>query len=177
MDNPNVQNTLCQLIEDRGYTRPNISDISEVFIVDNKLLVSFIQDVKLGINSVKNIETNLEEESLKDCIVIYPNTVTSFAKTALSTLETKGYQITTFTINELSFNVTKHVLVPKHILIKSREFKKQLLKQMQCKDSNLPLISINDPVAKYFGASLGDLFKIERVDENAIITPYYRLVV
>lgn len=176
MDNPNVIQTLKEMLHDRGYSTPDDEDISEFFVVDNAILVVFLQEAKLGINSVKSIETILKEEGIYTAIVIYKNSITSFAKSSIQTLETEGFTINLFEVAELVFNVTKHHLVPKHIL-QTKEQKRQLLKQMMCTEKKLPYIFSSDPLAKYYGAKPGDLFFIERRNECGYINPYYRLVV
>lgn len=170
-----VVKTVREMISDRGFEPPEFPDGLETAVVDNALLLYVVKDAKLGINGVKDIETMLKDEQLGICIIVHPNAITSFAKGALGELTGQGYNITIFTTRELTFNVTHHTLVPKHTLM-PRGFRKELARQMQCNERRIPLISVADPVSKYYGASLGDVFKIERRDECVHVSPYFRVV-
>src|SRR3990170_2302502 len=90
--------------------------------------------------------------------------------------------IQTFLYKQLAFNPTRHVWVPRHTLLPSQETNEMLLKH-KIDRSQLPLILVTDPIAKYFGAIPHDVFRIEREDiiTEATRTPtratiYYRLV-
>jgi len=72
-----------------------------------------------------------------------------------------------FLLKELQFNVTKHHMVPKHILLN----KKEAEEIYSAYGINLPLISNNDIVSRYYGANVDNIFKIIR--PNNI---YYRKV-
>lgn len=73
-------------------------------------------------------------------------------------------------------DVKKHELVPKHELL-SEEEKKELLKRLGVKLSDLPKIRISDPAIKNLGAKPGDIVKIYRKSPTAGESIYYRVVV
>ena len=97
--------------------------------------------------------------------VISAGKLTQQAKLRIMEINTH-IPVETFSIGELVVNITKHVLVPKHILLKPEE-KDQLLKRYRIKPSQLPKIFITDPVAKYLGLKRGDVVKIVRFSETA----------
>jgi len=70
-----------------------------------------------------------------------------------------------FIERNLTFNITKHVLVPAHIKLTPKE-KKALLSFHKLTESKLPRIMRSDPVARYYGLCVGDVVRIIRIDEE-----------
>ena len=63
--------------------------------------------------------------------------------------------------DELLFDITKHILVPKHT--KYTEDYDILKKNLMIKHlDKLPFIGFNDPVARFIGLKENDIVKIER---------------
>ena len=73
-------------------------------------------------------------------------------------------------------DITKHELVPKHILLTDKE-KEELLKRYGITLRQLPRMSTSDPIAKLLNCKIGDVVKIIRKSETAGETDYYRVVV
>ena len=67
-----------------------------------------------------------------------------------------------------------HALQPRHIKLKPEEIKK-LLEKYNISRSQLPKIRIDDPALPE-GCVIGDVVKIERIEEEKIVL-YYRVVV
>lgn len=65
----------------------------------------------------------------------------------------------------LMYNPTRHILTPRHILL-SKEDGVRILKEMQVDISHIPIISIEDPISKYYGFPLGGIIKLERDDSD-----------
>ena len=78
---------------------------------------------------------------------------------------------------ELSeIDITKHYLVPKHIIL-SEEEKKELSEKYKVSLSDLPKIKISDPALKNLNAKPGDIVKIIRNNPWIGEEVYYRVVV
>lgn len=68
-----------------------------------------------------------------------------------------------FKIDDLLYNVTKHALVPKHRILTSLE-KTILLRITNIQEEDMHGMHVHDPVARYYGARLGDVFFIQRFE-------------
>jgi DNA-directed RNA polymerase subunit H (RpoH/RPB5) len=91
----------------------------------------------------------------------------------------ENMKISIFIGDHLLFNITKHFLVPKHHLMSEEEYKafvsteKNLLRK-------LPLMFETDPIARFYGAKPGQIFRItrENLSDDSMVrySEFYRLV-
>ena len=81
-----------------------------------------------------------------------------------------------FYYKEMIINITEHYLCPKQVLIGEEEVK-DVLKRYKCNKDQLPRMLRKDAIAKYYGAKIGDVFKIYRKDPTSGISVHYRIVV
>jgi len=80
-------------------------------------------------------------------------------------------------LRELSeIDITKHYLVPKHVIL-SEEEKKELLEKYKVSLLDLPKIKISDPALKNLNVKPGDVVKIIRNNPWIGEEIYYRVVV
>ena len=71
------------------------------------------------------------------------------------------------------FDVTNHILIPKHAKVSERE-KKDIFSKYNITFKELPKISVNDPAIKHLKLSSGDIVKIVRESKTAGEAVYYR---
>ena len=87
----------------------------------------------------------------------------------------ESFKIEHFKESELLVDITEHELVPKHVVLQNAE-KLELLARYKLKESQLPRLQVNDPVARYFGLVRGQVVKIIRPSETAGRYVTYRIV-
>ncbi|PIV69498.1 MAG: DNA-directed RNA polymerase subunit H [Euryarchaeota archaeon CG01_land_8_20_14_3_00_38_12] len=76
----------------------------------------------------------------------------------------------------MKIDVTKHKLVPEHVLLSDTE-SKDVLKKYNVNQNNLPKILVTDPCARMLGAKPGQIVKIIRRSQTAGSFTSYRVVV
>lgn len=186
MDNKskNIRNVILNMLKIRGYVIPeNRKDFTEVnstefltYKIDNekdKIYVFFPETPKVGVNTIREYIKEMDETETNRAIIVVKETITAFAKQVFSEIKPKIIQY--FTEPELAIDITKHILVPKHELV-SNEVKKEIMNIYNLKEYQFHTILGSDPIAKYFGAKKGQLFKVTRPSETAGTYINYRIV-
>lgn len=103
----------------------------------------------------------------------FPGTIILVAREKPGTLALKGLEdaatsIQVFDINELQFNVSKHVLVPKHEPIRRDTEIEEVIRVASVRSKfQLPLIHSTDPMARYLALRPGELVRITRPSPSA----------
>lgn len=163
-----VQNTIFEMLADRGFTKfPKKiesqyleEDTESVFENDDtKVLVLYHPQDSVGVAFVKMCYQKLEEQNIKNLIIVKWGKLTPTAKTTID--EMNDHNIQVFDVEEISNNVTKHVLVPKHELL-TKDETMTLLKKYRSVKTQLPRILKSDPVIRYYGWNKGDIVRIIR---------------
>jgi DNA-directed RNA polymerase subunit H (RpoH/RPB5) len=197
------RHTLLEMLQDRNVDISNYENFSqeELEILFNKLegkagfdvspidmvfpkektVVKYIKN-KLRMKDVKSfiqgmIEENAVEEEGTLILVLFDNLKTDEELELFleGILKASNIYVQIFNIDKLTFNVTKHELVPKHEII-SKEEKDELLKRYNLEtEDQLPIIKKSDPVAKYLGLRIGDVCRIIRRSETYGTYTNYRL--
>lgn len=78
--------------------------------------------------------------------------------------------------NDFLFNIIEHVLVPKHKLLTKTE-KDKFFNDMKNQPKDTEKIPKNDRISRYYKAEIGDIFEIERPNEQSGIETAWRIVV
>ena len=174
--------TVLEMLTDRGYPVPENFNISfddflllleennlDLYLIngeDDSIYVRFLYDYgknltekELG-NMKEEIKEITEDPDIKMIFILKINP----SKNNMETLE-KVKNVEVFWQDRLTFNYTKHDLVPQHIPMKPDEIE-ELLKLKKWKKSQLPKLSRSDPIAKYYGMKSDDVFKIIRQSES-----------
>jgi DNA-directed RNA polymerase subunit H (RpoH/RPB5) len=89
-------------------------------------------------------------------------------------LESKNNEV--FKILEIIRDISKHHLVPRHILMTENDANR-FLEEYKIKKKDMGRIYIDDPMAKYLYAQKDDIIQIIRETMNSGNSTYYRLVV
>jgi len=178
MNKHNVQNVMFEMLEDRGYNLVETMEKEDnqiKFLFEknkDKILVVllFESGKKEFINRLAN---KLNEMKIKNCILILDN-ISSQSKEIIPELKNAGENaifIEIFEFDELSHNVSRNIMVPKHELL-SEEETNILLNEYKIKKTQLPVILDTDPQVRYHGWDVNSVIKITRKDGEI----YYRCV-
>ena len=136
------------------------------------LWVEFSTENNIGIKHMRAFAHTIHSQNFHTGIYICTNPPTPAAMKIVPTVLPSVIEV--FQESDLLVNITKHELVPKHILL-SREEKKKLLERYRLKESQLPRIQGADPVARYYGLKRGQVVKIVRKSETSGRYASYRL--
>lgn len=186
--------TVLEMMNDRGIDYPaslNIEKIEQfrieyysrnidIFInhQGQRIFIKFLINSKIKPNQIKDIieglkTEHLEKETDKLILIIKPKP----NSTILKIIKEKEYRfVEIFWLNNVVFNITKHVLVPKHIKMTEDEIKIIMDKHYILAKSIFPVMNRDDPIARYLNLSSGDLCKIIRKSQTSGEYISYRVV-
>lgn len=137
--------------------------------------VEFLAESSVGIKQMRNFAQYLSENHYHTGILVTSVHITPAALKIIPAVQSET-RIECFMEQDLLVNITHHYLVPKHVLL-SKEERARLLERYRLKDTQLPRIQVQDPVAKYLGLRRGQVVKIIRKSETAGRYASYRLCV
>ena len=165
-----VKNTLFEMFEQRSYVDIK-QDEQYIYAKDTenqtiRVKLDIVQ--KLNVAEMNSIVNELQKDNIFHCIVIFEGTPTPAVKNLISTLPELNINIELFHVENLLFNITKHVLVPKHEKIdkeQQKEFKKKF-------GINIPTLLKSDPITRFYNFKKGDIIRVTR--NNGFIS--YRIV-
>jgi len=176
MANKVFENTL-KMLEDRSYTIDKtlytIDEMVETqfiiipnYIEDKNMAIYFLK-TKIGIKDIKQflVEMEKEEKPVHKIIFIMKYDMSNQGKKELLL---SVFDIEIFNISELVFDVTTHVLVPKHILLTDEQCEQVISKF----GKKLPYIKKTDRICRHYDGKIDQIFEIQRPLEL-----YYRIVV
>ena len=189
-----IRNTVLEMISDRGYIVPESEILTfEEFIIKNsnnnldiyindefkkkQIYVYFHNEQKaFGKKDLLNLFqekiTKYKDEHINLIILLKDKENSSIAK-ELGKEIYKNVEI--FVKKYMIFNYSRHVYVPKHIIL-SPEEEIEVLEKYNTTKGKFPKISKSDPIAKYYGMQTDQICKIIRKSPEVGEYIYYRLV-
>lgn len=172
MDLSIIKKNLMIMLEARKYKFVEKNEEENYMIYTNnknkKVIIFFANYTnKSNKEYVRNIIIKTEEMEIDHLILVNEDSLTPSAN---KYIQAHPMKIEFFLFEELKFNITKHKLVPKHILLSTKE-SSEIVDYYGKK--NLPQIKQKDPISRYFNAEIGQIFRIYR-NEGGI---FYRLVI
>jgi len=160
--------TLCRMLIERKYTKKSIDEIFNKLspMLNEDEILFTLDDKKYGIKFISAFLTTIKKEaSIENFLSKNADTHKFIIINKLSDRAIKQileYQNTeVFTITELMIVIIDHDIVPLHILLTEDEKSKYFL-EFNHHPRDMKKILVNDPVARFYGAKVGDLFKIIR---------------
>ena len=156
----NVHTTCVEMLQQRGYEITK--DDEEMFIGkkgSSSIVVFYNTNPKFNVERLQEYISLMEDMSIHHAIVVYKDSVTPVAKKVISELQ--GMVVELFEEKSLRYNITKHRLVPKHILLS----KSECVAFKQKYGLKIPVILTTDPVCRFYNFQRGDIVKIHRLDD------------
>jgi DNA-directed RNA polymerase I, II, and III subunit RPABC1 len=144
-----------------------------------RCLLAWVRDEKIGVKHIKKIYDKMEKENIHDACMLCKYTITVFGKKAIEEFNTtfSDKYIEYFEYSQMLIDITKHTLVPKHIVLSREEKEKWFGTFSIKKESQLPKLHRTDAMARYYGLRKGDLVKIIRQSDAGTEYIMYRIVV
>lgn len=142
---------------------------------EEKILVYYADEKNVGIKAMRGFIQILEEKGIQRGILIWSEKMTAAARKVIDAMRMQ-FKLEDFEEAYLLVNITHHDLVPEHKVMTAEE-KKELLQRYRLKETQLPRIQINDPVARYFGLQRGQVVKITRKSETSGRYCSYRICI
>ena len=143
---------------------PNVKTSSQNSPSIGTIWVEFSSEQSIGIKQMRTFVHHMKENHFYTGIMITQTAITPAALRVVPVVKPNVIEI--FQEQDLLVNITHHELVPKHVLL-SPEEKQALLERYRLKETQLPRIQIQDPVARYLGLRKGQVVKIIRKSETA----------
>ncbi|CAD8091010.1 unnamed protein product [Paramecium primaurelia] len=152
---------------------------------DKLLIIFYTKQAALSFEEAKKYVQDFTNRQVKSIIMVFPTDpfatkpqiVDKKARLFIDQVNsTQTYSFELFGEDDLVYDVTKHELVPQHIILNDNE-KELLLKKYGLVDNQLPRILQSDPIARFLGLHHGDVVKIIRKSETAGLYVTYRIAI
>ena len=154
-----------------GTGNSEVIDNTHITYEGKKIAIKFYN---LKLNTLKN------DRDIEEFLGKYPDYHKIFvvediapkAKKQIS--DSRGVEV--FKTMEIIRDISKHHLVPKHVLL-TKEDAQKVMEEYKIKKKDMGRIYIDDPMARYLYAEKDDIIQIIRQTLNSGYSTYYRLVI
>jgi DNA-directed RNA polymerase subunit H (RpoH/RPB5) len=175
-----------EMLSDRGQDVRSVDiDIGETVskretiqmdIADDTLLVMYVTLRQNGTAIRSDLKKRIERH--KRVIMVFREPPIN-ADTILTRLKEDFIDVAfeMFGLGELQYNVTKHVLVPKHVRIRDPARISKILQTYGVKRPQLPIIHRNDVMCRYLAVEIGDMVEVHRTSPTGGVHIAYRMCV
>lgn len=178
-----VIKTLCRIFIERKYTTKTLDELVGKIMpsINEDEILFTVDDKKYGIKFINMFLTTIKKEaSIENFLSKNTDTHKFIIINKLSDRAIKQileYQNTeVFTIDELLIVIIDHNIVPLHILLTPEE-KDKYFSVFNHHPRDMKKILVNDPIARFYGAKVGDLIKIIRSSITSGKEIDYRMVI
>ena len=164
--NSKVTKSICDKILNL-YKKDYFNFEDSVFVIINDNISETLQKSFNELNII--LQNDFEENELSEQII------DEMMKNNFP-LEKKHFRnVNVFTINNITNNIMKHRLVPKHKAIRNKNEINEILDKCNCTINQLPIILKNDIISKILRLSTGDICEITRISHKCGEYPFYRV--
>jgi DNA-directed RNA polymerase subunit H (RpoH/RPB5) len=160
-----------EMLAARGYTITHADAAAQTLVAAptaaapagaSPIHVFFSTDPKFNNKVAQRYYYLIATQHLAHCILVHAGAITSAVRATLDSFY--GVRVELFPLADLAFNVTTHVLVPRHRRVPKDPDETEYNK--------FPVLRTTDPVARFYGYVPNDLVEITRADG----TLAYRIV-
>ena len=150
--------TCLEMLEQRNY---EIIEPEDDRIIaqkpDNNQMVVFLSDaIKFNVKNIQMYITIMDELQIFHAIIVYKDSITAFTKKAIEQSLEMTFEL--FSLADLQYNITKHVLQPKFECLPTEDATK-FKKTFGIKFATLRK---DDPISRFYAYNKGDVIKITR---------------
>lgn len=171
--NSNSENSVLDFEVYRNKNEDIIETCSVKYYIKNNIKQSVLENIVTEYYNEK-------EDTKNNCnlIIVSFNPMNDSLQKSIKSLWKKYKEyVVLLDIPSLQFNILEHSFVPKHIKLNENETEELYEKYNIKNNSQLPEISMFDPVAKVILLKPGEVCKIIRYDKISIINEFYRACV
>ena len=147
--------------DDLVATKAGAPDIRVVFV-----------EKTFGIKAIRDLQGRLSTSQCRHLLVVHNQPITSFAKKEVVEMQKKdGMVVETFATDDLQFDLTSHVLVPRHTVVKPAH-----VASMGASPEDLPVLLASDPVARWHHWGPGTVVRVRLTNPEGHEYDEYRRV-
>lgn len=131
---------------------------------------------QVGLDEVRRLGSRVSSTGVSTVFVVMAAPFSTSAGKSLVEMQSETFRAVCFHEDELMFNVSRHLYVPRHELLTPAAANRWLQKT-KLKRSQIPVLSENDVQARYLDASNGDIIRVTSPSRTAAAGVRHLLVV